>query len=170
MDTLLPVVLPYLFPFYMIVLPSLLQRTCSSWLQIPQCNFFMIPNTPIFVGKKKVKEISSFLFSNSFLYSCLWHSHHVYLRTLRHFLGVLEVMALLPLIAMPKDQCRQLALSLAKWRECFETSQILWNIICPPRHWRCPYFGGLQWQLFRNSLFLMAKPIQYCKVISLQLK
>lgn len=128
MDTLLPVVLPYLFPFYMIVLPSLLQRTCSSWLQIPQCNFFMIPNTPIFVGKKKVKEISSFLFSNSFLYSCLWHSHHVYLRTLRHFLGVLEVMALLPLIAMPKDQYRQLALSLAKWRG------VLWNITNSLKH------------------------------------
>lgn len=56
MDTLLPVALPYIFPFYMIVLPSLLQGTCSSWLQIPQCNFFMVPNTPIFAGRKKKKS------------------------------------------------------------------------------------------------------------------
>ena len=66
MDTLLAVALPYLFPFYLIVLPSLLQGTCSSWLQIPQCNFFMIPNIPIFAGKQKSRKFLPSFFQTAF--------------------------------------------------------------------------------------------------------
>lgn len=122
MDTLLPVAFPYIFPFYMIVLPSLLQGTCSSWLQIPQCNFFMVPNTPIFAGRKKKKSQGNFFlpfFKQLFAFlfvtqpSCMSQGY---------------MMALIPLIAMPKDQYRQLALSLAKWRG------VLWNITSSLKH------------------------------------
>lgn len=105
----------------MIVLPSLLQGTCSSMLQIPQCNFLWSQIHPFLLGGKKKSQGNFFLpfFNNFYIPVC---------DTAIMYVSGVTWWRLSTLIAMPKDQYRQLALSLAKWRgalkhhKFFETS------------------------------------------------